>query len=165
LGQIVFYVETLGLFFSILKGERVCFPCVLTHQSLRLLFRRVAEYYLGILATNANPRSLKTPVLKAPFSSKGFRKSQTFVSFEEARDEGVKIHVSEEKMHEYVFDIQTDDFETCEWKRLYMLRSASEDNNLESRIIDDPVLGILSGWKTSRGRLRLGMLPVFRSWM
>jgi hypothetical protein len=94
-----------GPFSSILEGERVCFPCVLTHQSLRLLFRRVAENYLGIPATNTNLRSLRTTVLKAPFNSKGFQKSQTFVSFEEARDEGVRIHGSKEKMHEFVFDI------------------------------------------------------------
>jgi hypothetical protein len=124
-----------GPFFSILKGERVYFSCVFTDLSLRLLFRSVAEHYFGIPGTNTNLRELRTPIIKAPSNGKCLQKSPTFVSFEEAREEAVKIHGSEKKMHDFVFDIQTNNFGTCKRNRPYMLKSTKEeDGSLERRI-------------------------------
>jgi hypothetical protein len=106
-----------GPYFSIFRGERVCYPCVFAHSSLRLLFRSVAERYLGIPDTNTNLRELQTPVVQEPISPPyhclEIEKPERFVSFEEAKEEAVRLHGSEQAMHDFVFAVQTRDFEGC----------------------------------------------------
>lgn len=118
-----------GPYFSILKGERVCYPCVFAESSLRLLFRSVAERYFGIPSANTSLREFRTPVLTNPENGSEFQKERVYVSFEEAKEEAVKNHGSEQKMYEFVFEVQSKDHETRGPNRDYSLRSRERDED------------------------------------
>jgi hypothetical protein len=96
-----------SLYFSILKGGRVCYPCVFEDPSFGLLFRSAAERYFGILEEieKAILRELYTPILNPRVKGRGSRKECIYVSFEEARAEAVKIHGGEGKILEFVFGV------------------------------------------------------------
>jgi hypothetical protein len=143
-----FLCGNFGPYFSIFHGERVCYPCVFAHSSLRLLFRSVAERYLGIPHTNTSLRKLQAAEPTSPlYHGLNLQKSQKLVSFEEAKEEAVRLHGSEQTMHDFVFAVQTRDFETCSAprnRRPSVPRGfGAQDDDLHGRIVDQPVLGDL----------------------
>jgi hypothetical protein len=78
---------------------------------------------------------------------RGSRKECIYGSFEEARAEAVKIHGGEEKMLEFVFGVQSEDYEVGSCNRgTRRLRSADvldEDENLRANVREMPQLGDL----------------------
>ncbi|KAE9381128.1 hypothetical protein N431DRAFT_476029 [Stipitochalara longipes BDJ] len=139
-----------GPYFSLMKGERVCYPCVFEKRELRVLFRSVAERYFGISSNNTSLRELHTLILKGSENGEAFRKERVLVSFDEAREEAVRLHGGEEKMHRHVFEVQSKDYEACRRDnasggscRQRPAYQSDQDELLETRINYAPVLGDL----------------------
>jgi hypothetical protein len=104
----------------------------------------VAKRYLGIPHTNTSLREL--PLFPGG-PGLDLLKSRGFVSFEEAKEEAVRLHGSEQAMHDFVFAVQTRDFKTCAAPRnhrpIVIKRFWYQDDDLHDRIVDLPVLGNL----------------------
>jgi hypothetical protein len=122
---------------------------VFEDPSFGLLFRSAAERYFGILEEieNAILRELYTPILNPRVKGRGSRKECIYVSFEEARAEAVKIHGGEGKMLEFVFGVQSEDYEVDSrnrgTRRLSSADVLDEDENLRANVRGVPQLGDL----------------------